>query len=90
MEGKLFSEQCALDSSMTRILLHLCAVITSYLHMVATVTTNGKDKEKWEKGSGPAADRTRPCPFLFHLEPFLSRPRGGFAGLEAGLFEGLL
>lgn len=60
--------------------------------MVAAVTTKGKgNKENGEKESRPAADRTRPCPlFLFHLDPFLSRPRGGFAGLEAGLFEGLV
>lgn len=60
--------------------------------MGATVTIRGKDnKGTREKESWLLADLTRPWPlFLFHLDPFLSRTRGGFAGLAGGLRAGLL
>lgn len=51
-----------------------------------------KDKENKgnkEKVSWLVADLARPL-FLFHLDPFRSRTRGGFAGLEAGFRGGLL
>lgn len=72
--------------------LHFQTVITSYLHMGATVTIKGMDnKGSREKVSWLVADRTRPWPlFLFHLDPFLSLTLGGFAGLAAGLRGGLL
>lgn len=64
--------------------------MTSYLHMGARVTTTGRaNKGNKEKVRWLLADRDRPL-FLFHLEPFLSRTRGGLAGLEAGLRGGLL
>ena len=72
--------------------IYLQTVISSYLHRGATVAMKGKhNKESGEKVGGPDADLTRPWPlFLFHLDPFLSRTRGGFAGLAAGLRGGLL
>lgn len=72
--------------------LHLQTVITSYLHMGATVTIKGMDiSGSMAKVSWLVAERTRPWPlFLFHLDPFLSLTRGGFAGLVAGLRGGLL
>ncbi|TNN73086.1 hypothetical protein EYF80_016756 [Liparis tanakae] len=59
--------------------------------MGATVTTKGNNnKGNREKESWLVADLSRPWPlFLFHLEPFLSRTRGGFAGSAAGLHDQL-
>ena len=88
----LFFQNVLKDSSMTEYSLNLPTVITSYLHMGDTVTMKGiNDKGIREKVCKLAADRALPWPlFLFHLDPFLSRPRGGFAGLEAGLRGALL
>lgn len=72
--------------------MYLQTVISSYLHKGATVATKGKhNKESREKVGGLEADLTLPWPlFLFHLDPFRSRTRGGLAGLDTGLCGGLL
>lgn len=48
------------------------------------------NKGSMEKVGRQDADLGRPWPFLFHLDPFFSRLRDGFMGLETVLCGGLL